>query len=92
VTTVVPVVVNLKESKARLSELVARAGRGEEIVVTVRGKPAARLLPVRAAGWDAEKQAQWLAELATLRGRGRAGNGRGPTTDEILSDQRAARG
>ena len=88
----VSVVVNLKESKARLSELVARAGRGEEIVVTVRGKPAARLLPARTAGWDAGKQTVWLAELAELRERGRVGSRRGPTTDEILSDQRAARG
>lgn len=83
-------VVTLKESKARLSELVARAGRGEEIVVTVRGKPAARLLPARATGWDAAKQTAWLAELAALREQGRTGR-RGPTTDEILADQRAAR-
>ena len=37
--------VNLADAKARLSELVERAARGEEVRITRRGKPAARLVP-----------------------------------------------
>ncbi len=33
------------EAKARFSELVKRAQAGEEIVVTRRGKPVARVMP-----------------------------------------------
>ena len=38
--------VTLRESKARLSELVRKAAQGEEVIITVRGKPEARLGPV----------------------------------------------
>jgi len=37
--------VNLADAKARLSELVERAANGEEVRITRRGKPAARLVP-----------------------------------------------
>ncbi|UVK44806.1 type II toxin-antitoxin system prevent-host-death family antitoxin [Mesorhizobium sp. AR07] len=37
--------VSITEARARLSELVRRAKAGEEIVITRRGKPVARLLP-----------------------------------------------
>jgi prevent-host-death family protein len=35
--------VSLADAKARLSELVARAEAGEEVCITRRGKPVARL-------------------------------------------------
>jgi prevent-host-death family protein len=35
------------EAKNKLSELLARAERGEEIVITRRGQPVAKLVPVR---------------------------------------------
>jgi prevent-host-death family protein len=38
--------VGMHEAKSRLSELVARAERGEEVVITRNGKPAVRLAPV----------------------------------------------
>lgn len=38
--------VNVQEAKTRLSELLARVERGEEIVVARAGKPVARLVPV----------------------------------------------
>ena len=38
--------VGLFEAKNRLSELVDRAERGEEIVITRRGKAVAKLVPV----------------------------------------------
>ncbi|MER8750110.1 type II toxin-antitoxin system prevent-host-death family antitoxin [Mesorhizobium sp. M1050] len=37
--------VSITEARAKLSELVRRAKAGEEIVITRRGKPVARLLP-----------------------------------------------
>jgi prevent-host-death family protein len=37
---------SLRESKAHLSALVEQVARGEEVVITVRGKPKARLVPI----------------------------------------------
>jgi len=51
--------VGLFEVKNRLSELVARAARGEEIVITRRGVPVACLMSSRAP--DAPGQAHALA-------------------------------
>jgi prevent-host-death family protein len=39
--------VGVLEAKNRLSELLAAAERGEEVVITRRGEPVARLEPVR---------------------------------------------
>jgi len=50
-------IMTLRESKAKLSKLVERAAAGEEILITVRGKPRARLVAatkVRLEGWDRE--------------------------------------
>jgi prevent-host-death family protein len=35
------------EAKNKLSELLDRAERGEEVVITRRGRPVAKLVPVR---------------------------------------------
>ncbi len=51
--------VGIFEAKNRLSELVERAARGEEIVITRRGEEVARLMPPRAP--DALGQARTLA-------------------------------
>ncbi|MBA2723217.1 MAG: type II toxin-antitoxin system Phd/YefM family antitoxin [Methylibium sp.] len=51
--------VGIFEAKSRLSELVARAARGEEIVITRHGEPVARLMPPRVP--DALGQAHALA-------------------------------
>jgi prevent-host-death family protein len=40
-----PAQVNLYEAKTQLSSLVARAAKGEEIVIAKAGKPMARLVP-----------------------------------------------
>jgi prevent-host-death family protein len=37
---------NVAEAKARLSELVQRAARGEEIIIARNGEPLARLVPL----------------------------------------------
>lgn len=40
----------MHDAKTQLSDLVARAEAGEEIVIARRNKPAVRLVPVRAEG------------------------------------------
>jgi prevent-host-death family protein len=40
--------VNMHEAKTQLSELVAAAERGEEVVIARNGIPAARLIPIAA--------------------------------------------
>jgi prevent-host-death family protein len=44
--TVVRETVSLYEAKTKLSELVERAARGEEIVIAKSGKPRALLVPL----------------------------------------------
>ena len=39
-------IVSVRESKAKISELLVKARQGEEVLITVRGKPEARLVPV----------------------------------------------
>lgn len=39
-------VVNVQEAKTRLSDLLARTERGEEIVIARAGRPVARLVPI----------------------------------------------
>ena len=55
-----PRTLNVAEAKARLSELVQRAARGEEIIIARNGEPQARLVglaptPVRVPGSGAGK-------------------------------------
>ena len=56
----------LRESKAKLSELVDTASRGEDVLITVRGTVKARLTKVGAspAGFDGRA---WAGELRTLQ-------------------------
>lgn len=65
--------VGIFEAKNRLSELVERAARGEEIVITRRGEQVARLMPPQPA--DPVAQARALAERIR---RSRAGQALGP--------------
>jgi len=57
-------IATLRDSKIKLSELVQLAGGGEEVLITVRGKPRARLLPVAQADFA---MGAWMRELASLR-------------------------
>lgn len=58
-------VATLRESKAKLSELVERASRGEEILITVHGKVKARLTEARQVG-PASLGKAWADELREL--------------------------
>jgi len=46
--------INMHDAKTQLSDLVARAEAGEEIVIARRNKPAVRLVPVGALDGDGE--------------------------------------
>ena len=53
-------IATLRQSKANLSRLVERAASGEEVLITVRGRPRARLVAApqgRMDGWAAELRA-----------------------------------
>jgi len=64
--------VGIFEAKNRLSELVERAARGEEIVITRRGQQLARLMPAQTP--DALVSARELAARIRVS---RAGNALG---------------
>lgn len=44
--------IGVRELRQHASRYLALVRRGEQIEVTERGKPVARLVPVRASGWD----------------------------------------
>ncbi len=79
----------LKESKAKLSELVERASRGEDVLITVRGQVKARLTRAPAAE-RAGDTAAWTAALERLHDD----HGTGKVTltaEQIVSEDRADR-
>jgi prevent-host-death family protein len=54
--------VNIYDAKTRLSELVDRASAGEEIVIAKAGRPAARLVPLRAVR-EARAPGRWQGKM-----------------------------
>ena len=67
--------VPIAEFKDHLSELVAAASRGEEIVITRHGKPTVRLIPAKdqsAVQRKAEEASRRIrAHVAQMRAEGR---------------------
>ncbi|HKK18568.1 MAG TPA: type II toxin-antitoxin system prevent-host-death family antitoxin [Opitutales bacterium] len=57
----------MRESKARLSELVSKANAGEDVVITVRGKPSARLVPLQSKP-EVPDMRSWASELEARMG------------------------
>lgn len=55
-------IINMHDAKTQLSDLVARAEAGEDIVIARRNKPAVRLVPVGAAGGDSRSEPGGFAE------------------------------
>lgn len=77
--------VAIAEFKDRLSELIAAAEAGEELVLTRHGKPAVRILPAeQAVEARRERAREALARMAEHRERMRA-EGRTVTVDEIIA-------
>lgn len=55
--------VGMHEAKTQLSKLVQRVEAGEEIVITRRGEPAARLVPERHGGGFAALAGIWRGRV-----------------------------
>lgn len=53
----------MHEAKTQLSKLVERVEAGEEIVITRRGEPAARLVPERHGGGFASLAGTWRGKV-----------------------------
>jgi len=81
-------IATLRETKAKLSEMVKLAADGEEVLITVHGKHMAKLVGVPKRARKLDKK--WLAELAQLRRRYSTGR-RGRTAEEIVSEGREER-
>lgn len=74
--------------KARLSEYLARVKAGEEVLVTDRGRPVARLVPV-GAGHVSDDEAE-LARLRALEREGLVRLGSGRLPDGFFEKERPA--
>jgi prevent-host-death family protein len=55
--------IGMHDAKTQLSKLVQRVEAGEEIVITRRGKPAARLVPERTGGGFASLAGSWKGRV-----------------------------
>lgn len=77
--------VGLFEAKTHLSELIARAERGEEVIITRHNKPVAKLVPISEV--SPELYQRRLAALDALQAIGRDMQKRGGpiTVEEILA-------
>jgi prevent-host-death family protein len=77
----------LRETKAKLSQMVKLASQGEEVIITVHGKQMAKLVgvPHRTKKLDKKK---WLAELAQLRRK--YSTGRVTMTAQQIQDENRA--
>ena len=81
-------IATLRETKAKLSEMVRLAANGEEILITVRGRVQARLTqPAKRSPRDNRK---WARELAALRRKYSTGK-RGRSAEKIISEGRDER-
>jgi len=75
--------VGLLEAKQRLSQLVERASKGEEIVITRRGKEQARLVPMPA------ERGRTLKEIFdSIMSRPRIRLHRGATIKDLIEEGR----
>jgi prevent-host-death family protein len=83
-------ITTLRESKAKLSELVERASRGEDVLITVRGTVKARLTKVEASPAGFHGRA-WVGELRTLQEAVKRRGKPKLTIERILAEHRADR-
>lgn len=82
--------VTAREANQHFSKFLDAAARGEEVTITRRGKPVAKLVPVEAAGDAAEaacKAAQREEALAFIK-KGISGTAQEPWTRDEVYDER----
>jgi prevent-host-death family protein len=81
-------IINLRAAKARLSELVEKVSRGEDVFLTVWGKIKARL--TRAGAGTVDTRA-WARELRKIREANSTGRPPKMTIDQIIDELREDR-
>lgn len=74
-------IVSARDANQHFSKLLAEVESGEEVVITRRGKPVARL--VREAGLTSHERAKALEELRKIMERGVRFEGPPMTRDEM---------
>lgn len=57
--------IGLREMRQSASEIVRRVEAGEELVVTVSGRPAARLVPIRRMRWRNAQEIGYIFSAPT---------------------------
>ncbi|MEP7300376.1 MAG: type II toxin-antitoxin system prevent-host-death family antitoxin [Caldimonas sp.] len=83
--------IGLFEAKTHLSELVARAEQGGEIIITRHNKPVAKIVPLaEVAQFDKSKRRAAIAKIDALREELRGKHG-SLSTEEIVSWVREGR-
>jgi len=83
--------IGLFEAKAHLSELVARAEQGDEVIITRHNRPVARLVPVQpVAAADRRKRKKAIEQLLALRAEFRD-RGQAMSSEEIVRSIRDMR-
>jgi prevent-host-death family protein len=77
--------VGLFEAKTHLSELIARAERGEEVIITRHNKPVAKLVPISEVSPELYRRRLAAAEAMQAVGREIAKRGGPVTIEEIIA-------
>lgn len=83
----------LSQSQADLPRLVGLASQGEDVLITVEGKPKARLTRAESANGhqlSPQELQTWLAELADLRARLATGKS-GTSAEQLVAEDREDR-
>ena len=81
-------VTNLREAKSSLSEYVKRASEGEEILITVRGEPKARLVAITPEPKKQMSREEWIAQLTKAAEEGCVGTPKN-TPQKVWDEMRA---
>ena len=77
--------VGLFEAKTHLSELIARAERGEETIITRHNKPVAKIVPIGEVSPELVARRRQIATELQAMGREIEARGGPITVEEILS-------
>jgi prevent-host-death family protein len=81
----------LTQIQTDLQRLVELASRGEDVLITVDGKPKARLTAAEAPPpANSPDMVSWVKDLEALRSKYSTGK-TGPTVEQILEEDRAER-
>jgi antitoxin (DNA-binding transcriptional repressor) of toxin-antitoxin stability system len=84
------VTTTLDQSQADLPRLVELASQGEDVVITVDGKPTAKLTRLEAQAPEPFDGQRWIRELEELNRRYNPGSGT-LTSEQILAEDREDR-